>query len=265
MPFQFCDSHITGFYRDGYTVFRGILPPSLIADLRRESDKARELARQKRGPQAQRAQPIGAYGLETKPFRDYAELPDLADAINRLFGPGYSHFNLDSMGILIEPRDWPCCTAWHRDITENTPGVDAEDFRVVNSDPRFFAQVNCALYADAATWYVPGSNNRPDTQAERAAATRVPDVEGKSNEEREALCVEYCRGMPGGVCLALEPGDYAIYAPNGWHLGNYAPYRRRATLHDGAWTPRRREWYARWTERGAANARSRKAEPAPVG
>ena len=37
--------------------------------------------------------------------------------------------------------------------------------------------------------------------------------------------------------------------PNGWHIGTYVPYRKRATLHDGAWKQETRDWYKRWFAR----------------
>ena len=35
----------------------------------------------------------------------------------------------------------------------------------------------------------------------------------------------------------------------GWHIGNYAPYRKRATLHDGVWNPVARQWVRDWFDR----------------
>jgi hypothetical protein len=48
--------------------------------------------------------------------------------------------------------------------------------------------------------------------------------------------------MPGAVQLFLNAGDFAMYRNVMWHIGNYAPYRKRATLHDTAWTPEYVEW-----------------------
>ena len=80
---------------------------------------------------------------------------------------------------------------------------------------------------------------RLTAEIERFPDRPIPgvDLEGKSAEEREPLCLEYCRSMPGAVQLHLEAGDFALYRNTLWHLGNYVPYRKRATLHDSAWTP----------------------------
>ena len=60
-------------------IFQGIVPPSLLTDLRREAEKARDLAHKLNGPQTQRIQPLSNYGdeLDLKPFYDYTELPEL--------------------------------------------------------------------------------------------------------------------------------------------------------------------------------------------
>ena len=50
MAFAFCDRHIDEYRTQGYTVFRQVLPLSLIADLRRVCDEARDLARQEGDP-----------------------------------------------------------------------------------------------------------------------------------------------------------------------------------------------------------------------
>lgn len=250
MAFRFSEQHITDYYHHGYTVFQGILPPSLIGDLRRASDCVRALARQNRGPQAQRLQPLGKFEgeLELKPFKDYAELPELNDACQKVLTPAHRVSGLPDMAVLIEPAEKPWCTSWHRDITENSNGVDPEEFRRITLDPTFFTQVNCALYTDTCTWYVPSSDGRKNIPGEAEASKKKPNLEGKTAEEAERLCLEYCQCMPGAIQLVLEPGDFALYRPNGWHIGNYAPYRKRATLHDGVWKPETREWYKRWFE-----------------
>ena len=68
MAFVFSDQHIDEYRTQGYTVFRQLLPPSLVTDLRRICDKARDLTRQQRGPQAQRLQPMADFPLNQQPF-----------------------------------------------------------------------------------------------------------------------------------------------------------------------------------------------------
>src|SRR5437016_6204113 len=123
MPFEFRDEMIHEYLASGYLILRGILPPLLLRDLRRECDKARRMAHELHGPQAQRIQPIVKYAdkLDMKPFRDYAEIPALNDAIQRLLGPGYSYGYTDIIGILVEPVDRPWNLGWHRDGVVEVP------------------------------------------------------------------------------------------------------------------------------------------------
>ena len=43
MSFHFSAQWIEDYRRDGYVILREVVPPSLIADLRRVSDQGREL------------------------------------------------------------------------------------------------------------------------------------------------------------------------------------------------------------------------------
>ena len=149
------------------------------------------------------------------------------------------------MAVLFEPAELPWCTPWHRDFTANSPGIDLEEFAVLAKDATFFTQVNCALYTDVSTWYVPASDGRPDLTREIDAVAALPAMERLSYAARERANLSYCSGIPDAVQLVLEPGDFALYRPNGWHIENYSPYRKRATIHDGVWKPEVREWYRR--------------------
>ncbi|MBT5875443.1 MAG: hypothetical protein HOH43_18625 [Candidatus Latescibacteria bacterium] len=250
MPFIFSEEHISDYYHHGYTVFRGILPPSLIGDLRRVTDVAREIAYELHGPSAQRLQPIGRFAdrLDLGPFRSYEELPALNDALHRVLTPNHTIAGITRMGVFFEPAERPWCTRWHRDITANSKGVDADEYALISRDATFFTQVNCVLYTDVSTWYVPGSDGRPDLPEEPIKAEAYPETSDLDNEAVEHVNLAYCMSMPGGIQFILEPGDFALYRPNAWHIGNYAPYRKRATIHDGVWKPEVRAWYDRRSE-----------------
>ena len=125
MAFQFQDAMVNEYLSEGYLIFRGIVPPSLLSDLRREAEKARDLAHKLNGPQTQRIQPLSNYGdeLDLKPFYDYTELPELRDAIEKLLGANYTHGHVDIMGLLVEPLEYPWHVGWHRDgVVEVPPG-----------------------------------------------------------------------------------------------------------------------------------------------
>ncbi len=250
MSFHFSERSIEDYRRDGYVVFREILPPSLIADLRRVSERGRELARAAGGPLAQRFEPVANWDVDQKPFDDYRELPELRDAIARLLSPRHTYGNRElHLGVLIEPVEVPYCMPWHQDLrhlaASSLPFVTPEAKR----DPDLFNQINCALYRDDSLWVVPGSHARDDTAEERAAfpdgEPTAPSFETDSNEERERMCLAYCRRMPGAVRVHLDPGDLCVYRGTLWHMGNYVPYVKRATIIDLIDTPNYAEFRTR--------------------
>jgi hypothetical protein len=250
MQFNFSESHIVEHRTLGYTVFRAILPPSLLSDLRRAATRIRELTRKETGPRAMRSRALLSYEGNRKPFEDYAQLPPLVDAIQKLLTPSHRHGS--GFVLLIEPSDIPVCQAWHRDLRETDPGVEPREFQRVQYDPLFFNQINCPLYEDSCLWYVPGSHLRADVASETRAASSSPFAQrgdDLSAEERERLGLVYCRAMPGACCLAMDAGDCAVYHPLAWHLGNYVPYKIRATLHDTCRTPEVDAWYAARSKR----------------
>lgn len=264
MAFHFCDSMIHHYRTQGFVIFRRILPVSLVRDLRRATAQAQSVAREKHGPQAQRIQPIRQYAqaIDLKPFEDYANLPPLVDAIHKILTPRHmlSNGHCDRLGLLLEPAQSPWCTAWHRDIRESHDVPDVAEFRKINVDPLWFNQINCPLYEDNCTWYVPGSYLRLfDLQSETAAAANEPTfAQDAPVEERERRCLEYCQSMPQAIRASMDAGDFMLYHPNGWHLGNYLPNRNRVTIHDWAPMPELADWYDRWAKAREAKAKEQK-------
>jgi hypothetical protein len=255
MPFQFRDSHISDFYTLGYTVFCSILPPALIRDLRRVAAQAREIIHSEQGQQVQRLQPVAAYDLDSKPFQDFANLSPLRDAVSRVLNPRVRYGNINTLGILLHPGDIPYSTPWHRDWRDNQAGLNLSAWEERSSDIDLFNQMNSPLYEDSSLWVVPSSHLRRDLPGE---IERFPDrpiptpqLEGKTGVEREQVCLDYCRSMPGAVRLHLDTGDFALYRSTLWHLGNYVPYRNRATLHDFVDTPEYRTWREQVTTEAA--------------
>lgn len=252
MPFTFTEKHITDYHLYGYTVFEAIIPNSLLGDLRRVTDRAREIAHEVTGRQAQRLQPLASYDLDLQPFKDYGELAPLNDAIHRVLTPRHYHADLTRTGVLLEPADHPWCTNWHRDWRDHMPEAVFEDEFREDWDAQTFQvdymnQVNCALYEDPSTWYVPGSHYRQQNTSAEVAARDAYDRAvhrdaADSPERQERDCLAYCRNMPGAVQLRLNAGDFALYRSSGWHLGNYVPYRKRATIHDFVGTPEYRDY-----------------------
>src|ERR1044072_1213084 len=148
MKFKFSDSLIEGYDLDGYAVLREILPTSLIADLRRATDEGRELVRrvgekdrQPVADQIQRFQPIAKYDIDQKPFQDYAALPELRDAVQRLLSPQHTFGNPRTyLGVFIEPQSIPYCTAWHQDWRHFHPASRAGLTPAAKRDKGVFKQ-----------------------------------------------------------------------------------------------------------------------------
>ncbi|QYM78420.1 phytanoyl-CoA dioxygenase family protein [Horticoccus luteus] len=250
------------FYRaHGYFVLRQIVPPALVTDLRRTADQARAIARRLHGPQAQRLQPLDRHAeLDVKPLRDFVELPELRAAVQALLTPRHQISDVSTMAFLFEPADRCWATEWHRDWRDHMnerqlAEVFAEGWERMAVDETLFNQINCALYEDTATWYVPGSHRRLENTPEEARAAKAADraavenLQGaRSDAAQEMFLQTYCADMPGAVPLHLNTGDLAIYRSIGWHLGNYVPYRKRSTLHCAAMTSE----YRAFVERAAA-------------
>ncbi|MGB1716725.1 MAG: hypothetical protein ACPHSD_02655 [Candidatus Latescibacterota bacterium] len=252
-------AEIDQYLARGYWIFRGIVPPTLLRDLRRQADVARALAHELNGPQTQRIQPLDQYGddIDLQPFRDYVELSALRDAIEGLLGPGYTHAHLHIMGLLVEPAEHPWHCGWHRDgVVEvppeaRTPELAAE-MNEFWHDLRVFNQVNCALYADSCTWFVPGSHLRSfdvsgEVQSAGVEAMQTPPA-GLSDVEAERFYLQHCLDMPGAIPIHLNAGDFLLYRNLAWHTGLYLPYQPRATIHDIVSHPQGGDVTARWRE-----------------
>lgn len=246
-----CEADHHQLATQGYVILRRVLPGSLLAELRREADKAAELARRD-DPNAQRLQPITAHPeLDPRPFQRYAELPALVDAARGLIGADAWIGGPDSAAILVEPRDRPWATKWHRDFGPLRSRIEPATFHRLRSDPRYFIQINCALYEDSSTWYVPGSHQRDDSSEESRLTREFPWQIGLDRADRSATqieydCLAYAASMPGAQRLYLDAGDLCLYRAQGFHLGCYVPYKHRATIHDDVWTPSWKASYERW-------------------
>lgn len=235
------EEHLDHYVKFGYTIFKKIVPLSLISDLRKETDRARIIARRIHNPQVQRLQPIGNYAdeINTKPFEDYRNLPEINQLIQKMLTPEHHYATLDTLGVLFEPAELPYCTFWHRDWRDHMePEIFENEFKgdwaKQTADIQFLGQVNCPLYEDSCTWFVPGSHFRQENfKEEEAVRDHYKDLNLNqfSFEEREFKCLKYAESMPNAIQFYLNPGDFAMYQSVGWHIGNYVPYKKRATLH----------------------------------
>jgi len=246
MSFSFDEGMIHHYWSQGYVALRGIVPPSLVRDLRAEADKAREYTHEKIDPQVQRAPRIRemADKINVKPFQDYHELPELVRVLERLFGPGSKPGTMEWLTILIEPKLYPRHGGWHRDGVCDIPMNDQNSAENLTKRatslhrPRSGNQVNCALYNDSCLWFVPGSHLRVrDLDGEKQTfcfrtGTNPFNQPDADHAVLERLCIDDCRAFPGAVQMHLAPGDYLLYRSQAWHCGLAFPSAPRATLHD---------------------------------
>ncbi len=247
------------FYQaNGYLIFRQAVPANLITDLRRTAAKAIEVARRLHGPQAQRLAELNQLDAgDVTAVRAFSELPELNVAIQALLTPRHRISGVQDTSLLFEPAEGCWAMEWHRDwrdhmSAENFGKVFAEGWETLAADPRLFNQINCALYEDPCTWFVPGSHRRLQDTPGEIRAVKAADSAALANKrrerteaEQEILLDDYCRGMPGAVPLRLQAGDLAIYRSIAWHTGSYVPYRKRATLHCSATTPEYEQFWKR--------------------
>src|SRR5215467_4176517 len=109
MAFIYSDKNREEYITDGFTILRDLIPATLLGDLRREPDRAREIARKRGGPQTQRLQPVYAYEeLNPQPFRDFLGLPGMRATVEGILGTGHRQSNI--MGVLLEPAQDAWCT-----------------------------------------------------------------------------------------------------------------------------------------------------------
>jgi hypothetical protein len=254
MAFRITGEHIDQYYRDGFTIFRQLMPTSLVTEMREVASKARKIAFEQIGPQAQRLQPVQRYGLDIAPYRRLCDMDELNHALEAIFHR--TDMNCGWMdaertdtrhGFLFEPSESPWCTQWHRDWRDNVPGLDIALWESRMLEWHMFNQVNAPLYEDGCTWVVPGSHLRRDLPAEITRfpqrPIKAPMTQGMSLAEAERACLDYTRSMPGATQAQLNAGDYMLYRSTLWHIGNYLPYKKRATLHDVMAGPDYANWF----------------------
>ena len=114
--FKLTDDHVREYYTQDMTVFRGIIPGSLVRDLRKASDDGLADLKE-RDPDALRIGSIaGREDMDLQPFRDYSELPELNEAVLQLLTPDHTYGDLNRVGILFNTTSKPAVLAWHRDF-----------------------------------------------------------------------------------------------------------------------------------------------------
>jgi hypothetical protein len=228
MGFKLSQSHVDEYHANGFTIFRQVVPTSLLRDLRRVTVNFRHKAND---PHQRYLKPIAGAIAELGPYRDYENLAQLRDALHALLTTQHTHTDLEgSTGLFFNPLEEPYAREWHRDWTGDFPGMPLDQWQAICEDVRYFNQSNCPLYDDDATWIVPGSHRMLNTPAMLAVVPYPVDPKTLDPVSRERLYLENCRAMPGAVQAHLNAGDFLLYRDTTWHLGVYRPYRTRATI-----------------------------------
>ena len=116
---------------------------------------------------------------------------------------------MELYNLLVRP-DEDFVLRWHRDDIPAEASAEEEAKRL--DEPSFHAQWNLALYDDHSLIVVPGSHNRPRTQAERTADP-------------------FTKFMPNQEVVHMKAGDVVFYDNNILHRGVYDAKVERMTLH----------------------------------
>ena len=252
MKFRVTDEDVLKYRERGYHIIPQVIPATLLKDLRRVATKARELAYRDHGPQTQRLGFFKDYAdeLDLQPFREFTVIDGLNEAVQQLTSPHHIVKPAEESGLLFSPKERPWSTEWHRDWRDHVLDAEFQEhvgdarWQEILDDSDFFNQVNCPLFEDTSTWYLPGSHRRlHNTETEMAVYRStnqeelIDEDKKRTDEELELFCLRYCQAMPGAVQLVFNPGDFLLYRNTGWHIGNYVPYRDRMTMHTHAMTP----------------------------
>ncbi|MBI3506502.1 MAG: hypothetical protein HY059_16815 [Proteobacteria bacterium] len=154
--------------RDGFEIVRGFIGADAVARALGLVDGLREVVRRSRFIDAQRVQPLKRH-IGPDQMAELAEVAGFAQLRRMLetrVGPGLEA-NPDFLGLWIEPARRTYVLPWHRDLRDNSKGLDWRSWYEHMADPRFFNQFHIALLPDECLWVVPGSHLRDDTEVEQ--------------------------------------------------------------------------------------------------
>lgn len=154
----------------------------------------------------------------TEPIHHAFHHPVMLRAVEEIIGP---NLIVNNASILAANEGTAYSLGWHRDIIQ-IPQAEIEDW--LFSPERFHnsVQINLPLVDENSLWIVPGSHNRPNTEAENAAF--------HGSKHYAPVGVE----MPGGVAVPLKAGQAVLYNNNLIHRGFTEKMEiPRRTLHMG--------------------------------
>ncbi|WP_207423570.1 phytanoyl-CoA dioxygenase family protein [Desertivirga brevis] len=230
------ESNKEKFLRDGYVIidvltqqeineFREIMDELISPKIKAESTEKRSSSFQHLGDD------LSDFGKEarqyyfhlltkpgTEPILHAFHHPVILQAVEELIGP---NLIVNNASILAANVGTEYSLGWHRDVIQ-IPQDEIEDW--LFSPERFHnsVQINLPLVEENSLWIVPGSHNRPNTEAENAAFG--------GSKHYAPVGVE----MPGGVPVKLKAGQAVLYNNNLIHRGFTEKMKvPRRTLHMG--------------------------------
>jgi len=154
----------------------------------------------------------------TEPIHHAFHHPVMLKAVEEIIGP---NLIVNNASILAANVGTSYSLGWHRDIIQ-IPQEEIEDW--LFSSERFHnsVQINLPLVDENSLWVVPGSHNRPNTEAENAAFA--------GSKHYAPIGAE----MPGGIPVTLKAGQAVLYNNNLIHRGYTEEMKvPRRTLHMG--------------------------------
>lgn len=160
---------------DGFEIVRGFIGTTEVKRALELVYGLRTVVRRSRFVDAQRVQPLKRY-LSAEQMAELANVAGFAklrEFLEARVGPGIDA-NTDLLGLWIEPARRTYVLPWHRDLRDNSKGLDWQSWYRHMADPRFFNQFHIALHPDECLWIVPGSHLRDDTEFERRAFSSRP-------------------------------------------------------------------------------------------
>lgn len=144
--------------------------------------------------------------------------PVMLKAVEDLIGP---NLIVNNASILAANQGTEYSLGWHRDIIQ-IPQAEIEDWLFSPERYHNSVQINLPLVDENSLWIVPGSHNRPNTEAENAVF--------QGSKHYAPIGVE----MPGGIPVPLKAGQAVLYNNNLIHRGFTEKMSvPRRTLHMG--------------------------------
>lgn len=224
------------FRRDGYAIFRGIVPSVLIERAHARLPELRSILSEVRASRGRDRED------RIQPLRDHAHLVDMAAFSDILFSRpvceairttlSRRHVLGRHLGVLLEPESGVEVLGWHRDsFPVGIPEFNENRYYTRLGNWRLLSQVALPLLDDSTFWIVRGSAGR------RANADELRAIDHTAQATvLESECVSAVESaaalVPGAVNLQLVPGDLLLYRAASLHMSIRVAGRPRATLID---------------------------------